>query len=92
MGIGILSSGLLGGQLGTISARAGYRVVFSYARETPDGHQRPSRHCAHFGFCVSRQGAGHSRHRRGAQGRIGAGGQRSQVGQPRARDRTINRR
>jgi predicted dinucleotide-binding enzyme len=34
MGIGILSSGLLGGQLGTISARAGYRVVFSHARST----------------------------------------------------------
>jgi 8-hydroxy-5-deazaflavin:NADPH oxidoreductase len=32
MNIGILGSGLMGGKLGTIFARAGHRVVFSYAR------------------------------------------------------------
>ena len=32
MRIGILGSGLMGGKLGTIFARAGYEVVFSYAR------------------------------------------------------------
>src|SRR3989449_7744948 len=32
MRIGILGSGLMGGKLGTIWARAGHRVVFSYAR------------------------------------------------------------
>ena len=32
MRIGILGSGLMGGQLGTIFARAGHDVVFSYAR------------------------------------------------------------
>src|SRR5437773_10717246 len=32
MRIGILSSGLMGGKLGTIFARAGHEVVFSYAR------------------------------------------------------------
>jgi len=32
MRIGILGSGLMGGKLGTIFARAGHRVVFSYAR------------------------------------------------------------
>src|SRR5690242_5429230 len=32
MRIGILGSGLMGGKLGTIFARAGYDVVFSYAR------------------------------------------------------------
>src|SRR5438552_12871255 len=30
--IGILGSGLMGGKLGTIFARAGHEVVFSYAR------------------------------------------------------------
>ena len=32
MKIGILGSGLMGGKLGTIFARAGHRVVFSYSR------------------------------------------------------------
>src|SRR5258707_997545 len=32
MKIGILGSGLMGGKLGTIFARAGHEVVFSYAR------------------------------------------------------------
>ena len=33
MRIGILGSGLMGGKLGTIFARAGHEVVFSYARK-----------------------------------------------------------
>ncbi|HEY6865902.1 MAG TPA: NAD(P)-binding domain-containing protein, partial [Candidatus Eisenbacteria bacterium] len=32
MRIGILGSGLIGGKLGTLFARAGHDVVFSYAR------------------------------------------------------------
>ena len=32
MRIGILGSGLMGGKLGIIFARAGHEVVFSYAR------------------------------------------------------------
>lgn len=32
MRIGILGSGLMGGKLGTIFARAGHDVTFSYAR------------------------------------------------------------
>lgn len=32
MKIGILGSGLMGGKLGTIFARAGHEVLFSYAR------------------------------------------------------------
>ena len=31
MRVGILGSGLMGGKLGTIFARAGHEVVFSYA-------------------------------------------------------------
>jgi hypothetical protein len=34
MRIGILGSGLMGGKLGTIFARAGHEVVFSYARSS----------------------------------------------------------
>src|SRR5512138_2232535 len=34
MQIGILGSGLMGGKLGTLFARAGHDVVFSYARGT----------------------------------------------------------
>jgi len=34
MRVGILGSGLMGGKLGTIFARAGHKVVFSYARST----------------------------------------------------------
>src|SRR5215218_9816498 len=33
MRIGILGSGLMGGKLGTIFARAGHAVVFSYSRD-----------------------------------------------------------
>jgi len=33
MRIGILGSGLMGGKLGTLFARAGHDVVFSYARQ-----------------------------------------------------------
>ena len=32
MRVGILGSGLMGGKLGTIFARAGHDVLFSYAR------------------------------------------------------------
>ena len=32
MRVGILGSGLMGGKLGTLFARAGHDVVFSYAR------------------------------------------------------------
>ncbi len=32
MHVGILGSGLMGGKLGTVFARAGHQVVFSYAR------------------------------------------------------------
>ena len=32
MRVGILGSSLMGGKLGTIFARAGHEVVFSYAR------------------------------------------------------------
>jgi predicted dinucleotide-binding enzyme len=32
MRMGILGSGLMGGKLGTLFARAGHEVVFSYAR------------------------------------------------------------
>src|SRR2546428_13131653 len=34
MRVGILGSGLMGGKLGTIWARAGHEVEFSYARST----------------------------------------------------------
>ena len=33
MRIGILGSGLMGGKLGTIFARAGHDVVFSYSHD-----------------------------------------------------------
>jgi predicted dinucleotide-binding enzyme len=32
MRIGILGSGLMGGKLGTLFARAGHEVIFSYSR------------------------------------------------------------
>jgi predicted dinucleotide-binding enzyme len=35
MRVGILGSGLMGGKLGTLFARAGHEVVFSYARSHP---------------------------------------------------------
>lgn len=34
MRVGVLGSGLMGGKLGTLLARAGHEVVFSYARST----------------------------------------------------------
>jgi 8-hydroxy-5-deazaflavin:NADPH oxidoreductase len=34
MRVGVLGSGLMGGKLGTLFARAGHEVVFSYARST----------------------------------------------------------
>jgi predicted dinucleotide-binding enzyme len=42
MRIGILGSGLMGGKLGTIFARAGHEVVFSYARH-PEKLERLAR-------------------------------------------------
>jgi hypothetical protein len=42
MQIGILGSGLMGGKLGTIFARAGHDVVFSYAR-SPEKLERLAR-------------------------------------------------
>jgi hypothetical protein len=45
MRIGILDSGLMGGKPGTIFARAGHEVVFSYARR-----ERLARHAAHSAF------------------------------------------
>src|SRR5579863_3947487 len=41
MRVGIIGSGLMGGKLGTLFARAGHTVVFSYAR-----HQEKLRHLA----------------------------------------------
>ncbi|MBN3943363.1 MAG: hypothetical protein HWQ40_26820 [Nostoc sp. NMS9] len=38
MRVGILGSGLMGGKFGTLFARAGHEVVFSYARR----HFEPS--------------------------------------------------
>src|SRR5437016_1033060 len=43
MRIGILGSGLMGGKLGTIFARAGHEVVFSYARSN-DKLKKLARH------------------------------------------------
>jgi len=42
MRVGILGSGLMGGKLGTLFARAGHDVVFSYARSEQKkiGHHR----------------------------------------------------
>ncbi len=46
MRVGILGSGLMGGKLGTIFARAGHEVVFSYAR-SPDKLQGLARDAGH---------------------------------------------
>jgi len=46
MRIGILGSGLMGAKLGTIFARAGHEVVFSYAR-TPGKLARLARNAGH---------------------------------------------
>ena len=49
MRIGILGSGLMGGKLGTLFARAGHEVVFSYARTQKklEGLARDARGRAH---------------------------------------------
>ena len=39
MRIGILGSGLMGSKLGTLFARAGHDVVFSYSRDRDKLHQ-----------------------------------------------------
>ena len=53
MRVGVLGSGLMGGKLGTIFARAGHEVVFSYARSNEklkrlardaQGHARAGTH------------------------------------------------
>ena len=48
MKIGILGSGLMGAKLGTIFARAGHEVVFSYAR-SPEKLERLARNAADAG-------------------------------------------
>jgi len=52
MRVGILGSGLMGGKLGTIFARAGHEVVFSYVRS-----EQKSR-CSH-GTPRARRGPAH---------------------------------
>ena len=48
MRIGILGSGLMGGKLGTIFARAGHEVVFSYARSNENSRSsRATRKAMH---------------------------------------------
>ena len=47
MQIGILGSGLMGGKLGTIFARAGHEVVFSYARSKAKLQRLASASCLH---------------------------------------------
>jgi 3-hydroxyacyl-CoA dehydrogenase len=47
MQIGILGSGLMGGKLGTIFARAGHEVVFSYARSEQKLGQHRARRSTH---------------------------------------------
>jgi predicted dinucleotide-binding enzyme len=49
MRVGILGSGLMGGTLGTLFARGGHEVIFSYAR----GEQRLER--------LAREAAGNTR-------------------------------
>lgn len=51
MRIGILGSGLMGGKLGTLFARAGHEVVFSYAR-----HQEKLKQLAHDAGGIARVG------------------------------------
>ncbi|HTS53395.1 MAG TPA: NAD(P)-binding domain-containing protein [Burkholderiales bacterium] len=46
MRIGILGSGFMGGKLGTIFARAGHEVVFSYARNA-DKRKRLAKGAGH---------------------------------------------
>lgn len=61
MRIGILGSGLMGGKLGTLFARAGHDVVFSYARSEQKlkrlarEAQRNAWRQTHSEICVSRR-------------------------------------
>ncbi len=55
MRVGILGSGLMGGKLGTLFARAGHEVVFSYAR-SEQGDQRPSSHARFFRHALALTG------------------------------------
>lgn len=52
MRIGILGSGLMGSKLGTIFARAGHEVVFSYARIN-DKLREPFSHGEMNEICIS---------------------------------------
>ena len=83
MRIGILGSGLMGGKLGTLFARAGHEVVFSYARtrEAGDagarGRERAGGHAAR-----GRAGGGRAPARRAlVADRRRAGAGRRSVGQ-----------
>ena len=61
MRIGILGSGLMGGKLGTLFARTGHEVVFSYARSIRKAQQtcqRCDRKCAGGNAARSRAGRG----------------------------------
>ena len=53
MRIGILGSGLMGGKLGTIFARAGHEVVFSYARS-----ESKLKRLARLRSCTGKRGGG----------------------------------
>jgi len=57
MRVGILGSGLMGGKLGTIFARAGHEVVFSYARNNEKLNQLARRAGPCLGFGVPREAA-----------------------------------
>lgn len=60
MNIGILGSGLMGGKLGTIWARAGHDVVFSYARDPHKLEQLARDAGAHARAGTPRQAAQHA--------------------------------
>jgi hypothetical protein len=47
MRVGILGSGLMGGKLGRVLARAGHEVVFSYARSKAKLQKLASASCLH---------------------------------------------
>ena len=47
MRVGILGSGLMGGKLGRVLARAGHEVVFSYARSKAKLQRLASASCLH---------------------------------------------
>ena len=53
MRVGILGSGLMGGKLGTLFARAGHEVVFSYAcRRDSEGYKYEEVHLPNNGQMV----------------------------------------